>query len=269
MCLKSFIRILFVFAAAPKLVLNIVLDPQGSIPGSGLSFDNSVLSRNDPDIDPIDTKNKNSIQSGNQESFDTNAENDSDDTRTNSLTLLANTDAGSLDSTYVQSISSGGNLLVSNSEANGLMSGDGCVDSSTGGDIRKRGWDLNPFHWSLPWGSNVCPNVLNPPPQRKPKPPDGQPPDDQPRTNKPKNPSHNPKYINTAKIPVINGGSQFNGEKSCQDTSPPRLKTLICGGPARPHSVIPAQIVEYCFSCTLILIHYSTCIPHFDLASSN
>lgn len=275
MCLKFLIRFLFIFTAAPKLVLNTVLDPQSSIPGSGLSFDNSVLSHNGPDINPIDTKDKVSTESGNQGSFETNVENASDDTGTivldseNSGTLLANTDPSSLDSTYVPSISSGRDSFVSNDQNNNLMSEDGCDDSNTKGDKRKRGWDLNPFHWSIPWERKYCPFVDTSPLKPKPKLPDDQPLDDQPQPKKPKEPSRNPTYVNAAKIPVINGGTQFGGERSCHSTRPPRLKTLICGGPALPHGVIPAQIVQYCFSCKSFLISYSACTPHFDLISSN
>lgn len=48
--------------AAPTPFLNLVLDPQKRTPGLGISFDSSLLSPNDPDINPIDTKYQDATQ---------------------------------------------------------------------------------------------------------------------------------------------------------------------------------------------------------------
>lgn len=257
----KFLFLLTIIFVTLKPVLNILLDLQNSASSSGISFDSPVLSHNDPDIDPTDTINKHPVESENLEP--TNAENDSNDAGAivndseDPAILLANTDTGS---------------LVSNEEAYDPMSGDGCFDSTTGGKKTKRGWDWNPFHLSfpsLPWERQSCPyidpfidtsppNRENPPstPKLKPK--------------KPKEPSRNPIYVETGGIPVINGGRQFGGERSCEATRPPRLKTLICGGPAVPEGVIPAQLVEFCFSCTSVT-YSAFCLctsPHSSLLES-
>ena len=200
-------------------------------------------------IDPTNT-DESPIDSENQELLETNTPNDSDDTKPTvqasdiPTTLLANTDIGPFDSTSAQSMLSGPNSPVSNEEADDPISGSGCVDSI---NISKRGLDWNPFHWSLPsfpWERNSCPFVDTSSPNRetpqKPVP-----------KRKPKEPSRNPTHIETGTIPLINGGSRYGGRRSCQDTHPPRLKTLICGGPTVPLGIIPAKIVEYCFTCTL------------------
>ena len=243
-------RIAFILVAVPKVVLNTVLNPQSSAPGSEISFDSSVLFHDDPNIDPIDTTINDLIDSEDQ-----SADNDSNDTGAiahdseNPETLLANTDSSPLNPTFVQSImisKSDPDSLVSNEEADALMSGSDCVDSNMRSNKAKR-FDWNPFHWSLPslpWEPNFCP-FTDTSTERKNTPAD---PPLKPKT--PKKPSRNPTHIETGQIPIINGGRQFGGERSCQDTHPPRLKTLICGGPTEPVDIIPARLVHYCFSCT-------------------
>lgn len=258
MCFEFLICIAMILAAAPTPVLNFVLDPQNRTPGLGISFDSSLLSANDPDINPTDTKYQDATQSENQEPFKIIAENDSNDTESvltaseNAGSLLVNANTDSLDSEYLQSLSSGRDSLVSNEEAGVLMSGATCVDSTATGRNTKRGWqdwldDWNPLPLLFPKENlNVCPVVDTPPPKRKST--TAEPNTSEPK--KPKEPSRNPTYIETGRIPIINGGRNYGGERSCKDTRPPRLKTLICGGPTVPEGVIPARLVNFCFSCT-------------------
>lgn len=259
---KSVSQVAIIFAVAPKLVLNIVLDPKIRTPNSAISFDNSLLSHNDPVIDPVDTADES------QELLEPDAPNDSDDTESIvhdsdiPTTLLANTAIGPSDSTAAQSMSSGPSSPVSSEEADDPISGSDCVDSI---NISKRGLNWNPFHWSLPsfpWERNFCPFIDTSSPNREPPPPPVP-------KRKPKGPSHNPTYIETGTIPLINGGSNYGGQRSCRDTHPPRLKTLICGGPTVPVGIIPAQIVQYCFTCTLNKRFHSDCISHCTHPPSN
>ena len=250
-------RIAIIFVAVPKLVLSTVLNPQRRASGSETSFDNSVLFHDDPNIGPIDTTINDLIDSEDQIPFETSADNGSKDTGAiahdseNPETLLANTDS-TLNPTFVQSITiskSGPDSPVSNEEADALLPDNDCVDSNTSNNKVKR-LDWNPFHWSLPplpWQRNFCPQpfIDKTPPERKIKPADSP---LKPKT--PKQPSRNPTYIETAIIPIINGGENYGGEKSCRVTQPPRLKTLICGGPTDPFGIIPARLVRYCYSCT-------------------
>ncbi|MCJ1426136.1 hypothetical protein MMC29_004038 [Sticta canariensis] len=245
-------RITFILVAVPKLVLNTVLNPQSSAPDSEISFDSSVLFHDDPNID---TTINDLIDSEDQMPFKASADNDSNDTGAiahkseNPETLLANTDSSSLNPTFIQSImisKSDPDSLVSNEEADALMSGSDCVDSNMRSNKAKR-FDWNPLHWSLPslpWETNFCP-FTDTSPERKNTPAD---PPLKPKT--PKKPSRNPTHVETGQIPIINGGRRFGGERSCKDTHPPRLKTLICGGPTEPVDIIPARLVHYCFSCT-------------------
>ena len=258
MWVNCLFRIAIILVAVPKLVLNTVLNPQSSAPSSEISFDSSVLFHDDLNIDPVDMTINDLTDSEDQMPFKASADNDSNDTGAisqdseNPETLLANTDSSSLNPTSVQSImisKSGPDSLVSNAEADALMSGSDCVDSNMRSNKAKR-FDWNPLHWSLPslpWEPSVpnsCP-FIDTSPERK------NTPADRPlKPKKPKEPSRNPTHIETGQIPIINGGRRFGGERSCQDTHPPRLKTLICGGPTEPVDIIPARLVHYCFSCT-------------------